>query len=94
MAGKPRRWRHHGRWHRRQESFDARDGQAPEYLKRPGIDRTGLIGKFDFKFQHESMEDDISSILFSVQQIGLKLESGKGPVETIVIDSVEKPSGN
>ncbi len=27
-------------------------------------------------------------------QLGLKLESGKGPVEVIVIDHVERPSGN
>jgi len=27
-------------------------------------------------------------------QLGLKLESGKGPVEAIVIDHIEKPSGN
>lgn len=28
------------------------------------------------------------------QQLGLKLESGKGPVEIIVIDHVERPTGN
>lgn len=28
------------------------------------------------------------------QQLGLKLESGKGPVEIVVIDHVERPSGN
>ena len=28
------------------------------------------------------------------EQLGLKLEEGKGPVEIIVIDHVEKPSGN
>jgi uncharacterized protein (TIGR03435 family) len=28
------------------------------------------------------------------EQLGLKLESGKGPVEVIVIDHVERPSGN
>jgi uncharacterized protein (TIGR03435 family) len=28
------------------------------------------------------------------EQLGLKLESGKGPVEVIVIDHIEKPSGN
>jgi uncharacterized protein (TIGR03435 family) len=27
-------------------------------------------------------------------QLGLKLESGKGPVETVVIDHIERPSGN
>ena len=34
-------------------------------------------------------------LLTAVQeQLGLKLESGKGPAEMIVIDHVEKPSGN
>ena len=34
-------------------------------------------------------------LLTAVQeQLGLKLESGKGPAEVIVIDHVEKPSGN
>jgi uncharacterized protein (TIGR03435 family) len=28
------------------------------------------------------------------QQLGLRLESGKGPVETLVIDHIEKPTGN
>jgi uncharacterized protein (TIGR03435 family) len=28
------------------------------------------------------------------EQLGLKLESGKGPVEILVIDHVEKPSEN
>jgi uncharacterized protein (TIGR03435 family) len=28
------------------------------------------------------------------QQLGLKLESGKSPIEIIVIDHVERPSGN
>jgi uncharacterized protein (TIGR03435 family) len=66
------------------------------YLERPVIDHTGLEGTFDFKFEYTPDEhpDVISSILFSVQQIGLKLESGKGPGETIVIDRVEKPTAN
>lgn len=35
------------------------------------------------------------TLLDAVQdQLGLKLESGKGPVDIIVIDHIEKPSGN
>jgi uncharacterized protein (TIGR03435 family) len=70
------------------------------YLHRPVLDQTGLTGSFDFKFEYESglsddsRQDTISSIFTSVQGIGLKLESAKGPVETIVIDHVEKPSEN
>ena len=35
--------------------------------------------------------DDGPSIFESVQELGLKLESTRGPVEYLVIDSVEKP---
>jgi uncharacterized protein (TIGR03435 family) len=77
-------------------------------LGRPVIDRTALTGKFDFKLQwrpdnrvqmkspDESVADSETgpSIFTAVQQLGLKLEDQKGPVEFIVIDSVEKPSAN
>jgi uncharacterized protein (TIGR03435 family) len=61
------------------------------------LDQTGLKGSFDFKFQYSSDDphpDVTSSILASVQALGLKLETAKGPVETIVIDHVEKLSEN
>lgn len=39
--------------------------------------------------------DSSPNIFTAIQeQLGLKLESGRGPVEVMVIDHVEKPSGN
>ncbi len=66
------------------------------YFERPVVDETGLEGSFDFKAQYisDSPTDVASSILISIQELGLKLESSRGPVETIVIDHAEKPSGN
>ena len=42
-----------------------------------------------------SADSDIPFLFEAIQQqLGLKLESGKGPVEVIVIDHIERPSGN
>jgi uncharacterized protein (TIGR03435 family) len=77
-------------------------------IGRVVIDRTGLSGKYDFKLQwtpdtaqpmrgpDEPVDSSLgSSILAAVQeQLGLKLEAQKGPVDMIVIDAVERPSAN
>jgi uncharacterized protein (TIGR03435 family) len=40
-------------------------------------------------------DSDIPSIFSALkEQLGLRLESGKGPVEVLVIDHVERPSKN
>lgn len=64
------------------------------------VDKTGLAGKYDIilKWTPEEQQgspDAGPSILTALQeQLGLKLESTKGPVDTFVVDSVEKPSEN
>jgi uncharacterized protein (TIGR03435 family) len=69
-------------------------------LQRPVLDETGLSGSFDFKSgalgndPTAEYQDVVASILTSVQGIGLKLKSAKGPVETIVIDHIDRPSPN
>jgi uncharacterized protein (TIGR03435 family) len=66
-------------------------------LGRAVIDRTGLTGKYDFTLTYApEMGDTTGPSLFTAMQdqLGLKLDSAKGPVDVVVIDSVEKPSAN
>jgi len=41
-----------------------------------------------------SAADPVPSIFAAIQELGLKLESGKGPVEVLIVESVQKPSEN
>jgi uncharacterized protein (TIGR03435 family) len=66
-------------------------------LRRPAIDRTEIEGEFDFKVDYaiDDNPDSGSSLLVAVQeQLGLKLEAAKGPVEMLLVDHAEKPSAN
>jgi uncharacterized protein (TIGR03435 family) len=66
--------------------------QLSTRLGREVVDKTGLTVKYDLNLQWTS---DASSIFSAIQeQLGLKLESQKGPVDILNIDYVEKPSGN
>jgi uncharacterized protein (TIGR03435 family) len=68
------------------------------------LDKTGLTGSYDFTLtwtkddQPTAANADGASgpTLFTAvqEQLGLKLESGKGPVDVLVIDSAEKPGEN
>lgn len=65
---------------------------------RPVIDNTELKGGFDFKLEWSPDQTNGSALpsLFTAvqEQLGLKLEAVKGPVEVIVIDHAEPPSSN
>ena len=68
-------------------------------LDRPVLDRTGMIGSYDFTLSWKSDKDradsDGPSIFSAVQeQLGLKLEAQKGAVEMLAIDHADKPSPN
>jgi uncharacterized protein (TIGR03435 family) len=75
-------------------------------LNRPVVDRTGLTGNFDvnLRFTPERIPEDPggafprpdpegASLFTAVQeQLGLKLESQRGPVDVLVIDRADKPT--
>jgi len=68
-------------------------------LERIVLDKTGLAGKYDFTFEWEldqSVPDASGASIFTSlrEQLGLRLETQKAPVEMLVIDSAEKASEN
>ena len=72
-------------------------------VERNVIDKTGLTGKYDFKLkwtpEHQGatkLDDDAATSIFAAvqEQLGLKLQPAKAPVETLVVDAAELPSEN
>ena len=55
------------------------------------FDQTNLKGLYDVKLVLESGEAPSAPLQ---EQLGLKLEPRKGPVEYLIIDYAEKPSAN
>ncbi len=77
-------------------------------VDRPTFDRTGLSGTFDIDLEFSPVippgvppppgltPDPDGPVFFQAlqDQLGLKLEPQTGPVDVLVIDHVEKPTGN
>jgi uncharacterized protein (TIGR03435 family) len=79
-------------------------------LGRSVVDKTGLTGKYDISMEWTSDDaqgspsqpdpaaspSDVDAPFFTAlqEQLGLKLESQKGPVPVVVVDHAEKPSEN
>jgi uncharacterized protein (TIGR03435 family) len=78
-------------------------------LDRPVIDKTGIAGVFDFHLDFAPDDTSASrhpdggaadpaggpSLFTALQeQLGLRLDPTRGPAEFLVIDRVERPSGN
>jgi uncharacterized protein (TIGR03435 family) len=69
-------------------------------VDRTVVDRTGLTGAFDLelRFRRETLQGGPSSandpsVFTAVQeQLGLKLESSRGPVNVLVVDRIDRPT--
>lgn len=60
-------------------------------LGMPVIDETGLGARYLFNVSWGPDDDMVTAIL---EQLGLRFESRKAPIELLVIDHLEKPSQN
>jgi uncharacterized protein (TIGR03435 family) len=68
---------------------------------RPVVDKTGLSGKYDFTLEYVAAakaatdESGGPSIFTALEeQLGLKLEPVKAPMDVLVIDAIEQPTAN
>ncbi len=73
-------------------------GALQRQTGRPVLDRTGLSGEYELALRwsrDETADSATPSIFTAVQdQLGLKLTVGKGQIESVVVDHVERPSEN
>jgi uncharacterized protein (TIGR03435 family) len=78
------------------------------FADRPMVDRTGLKGEYDFEIEYdvdqlaprsEVLPNPFTgmtcpTLSAALQDVGLKCELRKAPVEVLVIDQIERPSEN
>jgi len=95
-----------GRLTAKHASMEVLAAFAQGQVGRPVVDATGLTGGFDFTFEWsnervlKAAEDSgtvppVPSIFTALpEQLGLKLEARKVPMEVLVIDSAERPAEN
>ena len=74
-------------------------GQITGNVNRIVVDKTGLTGRFDFKYEWTSdlptgnaIGDRVSFITALQEQLGLRVVNDRAPIDVLVIDSVERPT--
>jgi bla regulator protein BlaR1 len=109
-SGEPQSRMSTGQIHDEKASLDTLASQLGQQLGRFVVNQTGLRGDFALHLQwtpdpgqNQGGDSDAPppagadgpSLFTALQeQLGLKLESSKGPVEVLVIDTAEKPDAN
>ena len=61
----------------------------------PVFDRTGLTGQFDFVLEYDETGVLRPTMVTAMrEQLGLRLQPGRAPIDVIVVDRAEPPSAN
>jgi uncharacterized protein (TIGR03435 family) len=89
-------------WHATHTSMRGVTGILSRVMQRPVVDQTGIRGTFDVRLQwsddltpQDNPADALPSIYAALREtLGLELKSGRGPAEVLVIDHIERPTGN
>ena len=72
------------------------------FAGRPVQDKTGLTGRYDLTLERDSPDPSMAGTAsaapapptYSVDALGLRLQKSTASVDTLVIDHMERPSGN
>ncbi len=79
-------------------SMELLAGYVGNRLGRIVVDRTGLTGSYDFVLEwaaEETPDVAVPGLVTALRdQLGLRIEPQKAPVEVLVIDSIGRPSEN
>ena len=72
-----------------------------QFVGRTVVDKTGLAGRFDLELQFVSgldaggaSPDGVSIFTALQEQLGLKLDAQRGPVQMLVIERIDRPTEN
>jgi uncharacterized protein (TIGR03435 family) len=95
-------WREGARWTCHAVSIDKIATTAGQMMEAPIVDRTGLSSSYDVNVRYitDARRLDPDAPLGPTfeqalrEELGLRLEKGKGEIEVLVIDQMEKPSEN
>ena len=79
-------------------SMDTLAGLLARQAGRPVQNHTGLAGLYDVRLEwdeSQSMDSGLPSLFGALEeQLGLKLNSAKAPTQVLVVDNIQRPSGN
>jgi bla regulator protein blaR1 len=92
-----------GHFSARSITMDVLATELAEAVRRPVVNRTGLIGEFDLDVNYAPDLDTVAAPETATaptlttalrEQLGLKLEGDRGPVDVLVIDRALMPTEN